>query len=561
MSSPAIIFESPYPQPFLPNTSVFHYLFPDVVGGSPLAPLDPSLPAYIDGLDGRVLTRADVVDGALRFATGVRSLGVGRGDIALLWGLNSLEWARAMYGSFAAGLTVSPANAGYSAGEIAHQINDSGASILFLCPTLLPVLEKARPLLKRAFPADRVVLLARETSGTHHTVADLIASEPGEAERFNGVQAHNTAIMCYSSGTTGLAKGVETTHHNLTSELQALNAGSRQLISGEDVILGVLPFSHIYGLGMNFLQPAAKGCPVVVLPRFNEIPALEAIQKYRITHALIVPPIVVTLLNSKNVPNYDLTSLKTVVSGAAPLGGEIADAFAKLIPGVIMLQAYGNTETSPVVMTAHAHEFAETPGSVATCGKLLPTYQARVVSESGADVGINERGELWVRGPTIMKGYLNNPEATAKAIVHGGWYRTGDVVVVNQGGWYEVVDRVKELIKYKGFQVPPAELEALLLQHPEVVDVGVIGIYDKSQATELPRAYLVTRDKLDARREAALGKHVAEWVAGRVANHKKLRGGVRIIEAIPKSASGKILRKELRVLAEAEPKVEGRSRL
>ncbi|BEJ11435.1 hypothetical protein CspHIS471_0108570 [Cutaneotrichosporon sp. HIS471] len=561
MSSPAIIFESPYPQPFLPNTSVFHYLFPDVVGGSPLAPLDPSLPAYIDGLDGRVLTRADVVDGALRFATGVRSLGVGRGDVALLWGLNSLEWARAIYGSFAAGLTVSPANAGYSAGEIAHQINDSGASILFLCPTLLPVLEEARPLLKRAFPANRVVLLSRETSGTHRTVADLLASEPGEAERFDGVNAHNTAIMCYSSGTTGLAKGVETTHHNLTSELQALNAGSRQLISGEDVILGVLPFSHIYGLGMNFLQPAAKGCPVVVLPRFNEVPALEAIQKYRITHALIVPPIVVTLLNSKNVPNYDLTSLKTVVSGAAPLGGEIADAFAKLIPGVIMLQAYGNTETSPVVMTAHAHEFAETPGSVATCGKLLPTYQARVVSESGADVGINERGELWVRGPTIMKGYLNNLEATAKAIVHGGWYRTGDVVVVNEGGWYEVVDRVKELIKYKGFQVPPAELEALLLQHPEVVDVGVIGIYDKSQATELPCAYLVTREKLDARREAALGKHVAEWVAGRVANHKKLRGGVRIIEAIPKSASGKILRKELRVLAESEPKVEGRARL
>jgi acyl-CoA synthetase (AMP-forming)/AMP-acid ligase II len=211
-------------------------------------------------------------------------------------------------------------------------------------------------------------------------------------------------------------------------------------------------------------------------------------------------------------------------------------------------------------MTAHAHEFAETPGSVATCGKLLPTYQARVVdTDTGRDVGVGARGELWVRGPTIMKGYLNNPEATAKAVVRGGWYRTGDVVVVNAAGWYEVVDRVKELIKYKGFQVPPAELEALLLQHPEVVDAGVIGIYDKAQATELPRAYIVARERLDARREAALRTHVAEWVAGKVANHKKLRGGVVVVEAIPKSAAGKILRKELRALAEAEaPKAEAR---
>ncbi|CAK9785929.1 acetyl-CoA synthetase-like protein [Cutaneotrichosporon oleaginosum] len=560
-SPQAIIFESPYPQPFLPNSSVFHYLFPDIVGASPLPPLDPALPAYIDGLDGRVLSRADVVDGALRLATGVRGLGAKRGDVALLWGLNSLEWARAIYGCFAAGLTVSPANGGYSAREIAHQINDSGASILFICPTLLPVLEEARPLLKRAFPAERVVLLARETvpaARAHLTVGDLLTSEPGHAERFDGVDAHSTAIMCYSSGTTGLAKGVETTHHNLTSELQALNAGSRQLVSGVDVILGVLPFSHIYGLGMNFLQPAAKGCPVVVLPRFNEIPALEAIQKYKITHALIVPPIVVTFLNSKHVPNYDLSSLKTVVSGAAPLGGEIAAAFAKLIPGVVMLQAYGNTETSPVVMTAHADEFASTPGSVATCGKLLPTYQARIVAE-GRDVGVGERGELWVRGPTIMKGYLNNPGATAAAVLPGGWYRTGDVVVVNADGWYAVVDRVKELIKYKGFQVPPAELEALLLQHPQVVDAGVIGIYDSAQATELPRAYVVASEKLDARRQAALGKHVAEWVAAKVANHKKLRGGVRVVDAIPKSAAGKILRKELRLLAEAEaPKAEAR---
>lgn len=456
-----------------------------------------------------------------------------------------------------------------SAREIAHQINDSGASLIFICPTLLPVLAEAQPLLKRAIPDSRIILLSPSRSpivstsssspsapnppSPHVTLADLLTAPPGEAERFDGPASHSTAILCYSSGTTGLAKGVETTHHNLTSQLQALNAGARQLHSGVDVVLGVLPFSHIYGLGMNFLQPLTRGVPVVVLPRFQEIPALAAIEKYRITHALIVPPIIVTLLNSPNVAKYDLSSLKTVVSGAAPLGGEIAAAFAKLIPGVNVLQAYGNTETSPVVLTAHAEEFAQTPGSVATCGRLLPFYQARIVSETG-DVGVGQRGELWVRGPTVMKGYLNNPAATASAVVEGGWYRTGDVVVRDEKGWYKVVDRVKELIKYKGFQVPPAELEALLLQHPEVIDAGVIGVYDAAQATELPRAYIVPRQRLGAREERVLVKHVADWVAGRVANHKKLRGGVVVVDAIPKSAAGKILRKELRALAERDEK-------
>lgn len=287
--------------------------------------------------------------------------------------------------------------------------------------------------------------------------------ERDQAERFDGAESNETTLLCYSSGTTGLPKGVETTHHNLTSELQALNSGSRQLVSGQDAVLGVLPFSHVYGFGMVFLQPLVRGVPVVVLPRFQEIPALEAIQKvssqadwsdqqYKVTHALIVPPILIILVNSVNVRRYDLSSLRTVVSGAAPLGAELAEEFAKLIPGVIMMQAYGNTETSPVVSCAHAEEFAGRPGSVGTVGKLLPTYQARLVGDDGNDVGNGERGELWVRGPTVMKGYLGNPEATKKAIAPGGWYRTGDVCVRDSDGWYTIVDRVKELIKYKGFQ-------------------------------------------------------------------------------------------------------------
>ncbi|EKD01167.1 AMP binding protein [Trichosporon asahii var. asahii CBS 8904] len=544
---PPTIYKSDYPAPPLPTCSVFHYLFPAVDGQSPLERFDPALPAYIDGLDGRVLTRGELRDGATRLAGGLRQLGLDREDVALLWGVNSLEWAKAVYGCMAGGLTVSPANVAYSPKELAHQINNSGAQIAFIDEALLDRFNEARPLLEREFPPERVILLSKTpVAGPHRSVTE-ITGEPTE-EFFDGERSHATAWLCYSSGTTGLPKGVETTHYNSTSELQALNVGARQIRSGHDVVLGVLPFSHIYGLGMVFLQTIAQGCPVVILPRFQEIPALEAIQRFRVTHALFVPPIILTLLNSPNVRKYDLSSLETITSGAAPLGGEIADAFGKLLPGVTIIQAYGITETSPVVCTARADEFAARPGAVATCGKLLPNYEARLVAD-GVDVPAGERGEIWVRGPTVMKGYLKNREATRKAIAPGNWYQTGDIAVRDADGWYTIVDRVKELIKYKGFQVPPAELEALLLLHPDVIDAGVVGVYDASQATELPRAYIVAREGAET---AALGRNVAAWVAAQAANHKRLRGGVVIIDQVPKSAAGKILRKELRVRAQAE---------
>jgi len=447
--------------------------------------------------------------------------------------------------------------------EIAHQINDSGASFILIDPSLLPTLDEARPFLRRAFAPERVILLSKTpaagstTGSSYKTIHELLNNAPGVSERFDGDAADTTALVCYSSGTTGLPKGVETTHYNITSEIQSLSTGARHLLSGFDVTLGVLPFSHIYGLVMQFLQPITVGVPVVVLPRFQEIPVLEAIQKYKITHAFFVPPIFIILLNSNNVAKYDLSSLATVFSGAAPIGGEVSEAFAKKLD-VVVLQAYGNTETTSTVTAGLTHEFLKRPGAISTVGKLMPTYQARLVDEDGEDHP--ERGELWVRGPSVMKGHLNNPEATKKALAPGGWYRTGDVCVRSEDGWYTVVDRIKELIKYKGFQVPPAELEALLLQHPDVLDAGVIGVYDKSQATELPRAYIVARGFEaggNGEAEQKLGREIAAWVAGRVARHKRLVGGVILIPEIPKSPSGKILRKELRVRAEKEIEAYG----
>ncbi|BEI81478.1 hypothetical protein CcaverHIS002_0206380 [Cutaneotrichosporon cavernicola] len=555
---PEVIYDPNYPAPdVLPESGFYDYLFGDE---SPLGKFDKSLPAYIDGLDGRVLTRGGLENSCLRLVSGLRALGVQRNDVACLWGLNSLEWARTAYGCLAAGVTVSPANYAYAAHEIAHQLNDSGAGIIFLDPTLIPMFDAARKEIKRPFSNERVILLCtperKPKELAQYKAFEEILGARAEPEHFTGSQIRDTAFLCYSSGTTGLPKGVMTTHNNMTSQLQALNIGYEQLESGRDTVLGILPYSHIYGLTIVFFQPFTVGVPLVVLPRFEEISVLSAIQKFKITHGLIVPPIIIILLNSSNVDNYDLSSVRTFMVGAAPTSPELSESFSRRFPHITLTQGYGMTECSP---TTHVCNGAEVAGRAGWIGRLLPTFQARLVTEDGVDAAHGERGELWVRGPSVMKGYLNNPEATEKTMAPGGWYKTGDVLITDDQGWYKVVDRVKELIKYKGFQVAPAELEGLLLQHDKVADVGVIGVWEESQATELPRAYIVPKPSADLKSGAAreaFRAEIASWLADRVAQHKRLRGGVVIVETIPKSPSGKILRKDLRVRAQAERDAE-----
>lgn len=260
---------------------------------------------------------------------------------------------------------------------------------------------------------------------------------------------------------------------------------------------------------------------------------------------------------------FNLKSLKLLTSGAAPLGGPLVKAVqAKLTSvgaTVDVTQGYGLTETSPVTHFLPPKDCNRKLGSI---GVLLPNLEARLViadtSEadgSGDDAAPGQPGELWVRGPSIMKGYMNNPSATADAITPQGWFRTGDIAISDEEGYYYIVDRKKELIKYKGFQVPPAELESVLLEHPEIADAAVIGINDEKEATELPRAYIVAANpgsfKSDADK-AKFAKDVQDWIKTKVARHKFLRGGVVIIDIVPKSAAGKILRRELRELAKQE---------
>lgn len=270
------------------------------------------------------------------------------------------------------------------------------------------------------------------------------------------------------------------------------------------------------------------------------------IQEHRITFAFIVPPVVLLLSKHPVVDKYDLSSLQMMNSGAAPLTHELVNAVYKRIK-VPVKQGYGLSETSPTTHTQPSEDWDKTIGSV---GRLLPNQIAKYMSPEEKELPIGEVGELWIKGPNIFKGYLNNPEGTKNALTEDGFFKTGDVGYQDKDGNFYITDRIKELIKYKGFQVAPAELEGLLASHPMIDDVAVLGIYNNDRATEEPRAYVVPAASVEASKKTE--DDIVAWLAAKVANHKRLRGGVRFVDAIPKSPSGKILRRVLKVRAQEE---------
>jgi 4-coumarate--CoA ligase len=282
------------------------------------------------------------------------------------------------------------------------------------------------------------------------------------------------------------------------------------------------------------------------MPKFDLQDFCSFIQDLKITFTYVVPPIVVLLGKHPIVSKYDLSSMRMMNSGAAPLTQELVDAVYSRLK-IPIKQGYGLSETSPTTHTQPWDDWKRTIGSV---GTLLPYQEAKYMSPDETEVAPGEAGELWIRGPNIFKGYLNNPEGTAHALTADGYFKTGDIGYQDKDGYFYITDRIKELIKYKGFQVAPAELEGILVSHPDVDDVAVIGIYDREQATELPRAYIVPKNGLGKGEKEA--EEIATWLAGKVAHHKKLRGGVKFVDEIPKSASGKILRRVLKLQAQQE---------
>jgi acyl-CoA synthetase (AMP-forming)/AMP-acid ligase II len=484
-------------------------------------------PALIDGPTGRTVTYAELDRGVRALAAGLASRGFGKGDVLAIHMPNLPEYAIVFHGVASAGGKCTTVNPLYTAAELTHQLKDSGARMLV---TVAPFLDVANEAARNAGVED--VFVVGEAEGAARFTELL--GDPAGAPEVEIDPANDLAVLPYSSGTTGLPKGVMLTHRNLVANLVQVQESFP--IADDDTLVGVLPFFHIYGMTVIMNQGLLAGATIVTMPRFDLDQFLGLIAEHGVTRAYVVPPIALALAKHPAVDDSDLSSIRTIMSGAAPLGAELAEQVAGRI-GTTVVQGYGLTETSPVTHMNTPKE--NRPGTI---GRAIADTECRIVDpESGDDVEEGERGELWVRGPQVMAGYLNNDEATAATIDGDGWLHTGDIAVRDADGWYSIVDRLKELIKYKGYQVPPAELEALLITHPEVADVAVIGVPD-DECGELPKAYVVPAGD-DLETDALM-----EWVGEQVAPQKRIRL-VEVTEEIPKSPSGKILR---RVLVEQE---------
>ena len=522
------MFTSPYPSVDIPDLSIYDYLFGDIDES------DRDRPAVIDGTTGEatsyrtLIAQIDAVAGALA-ARRVQS-----GTVVGLLSPNSPAFTSVFHGILRAGATVTTINSMYTPDEIERQLLDSGATWFITVAALLPGAVRAA----EAVGIDRAHLIVIDGAEGHPSLADLLA-EDAPAPDVQIRAATHVAVLPYSSGTTARPKGVMLSHTNLVANVEQ----ARNLIgvTPDDRVLALLPFYHIYGmtvlLNLAFKQRAA----LVTMAKFDFVEFLRMMQDHRCTFVFIAPPIAVAAAKHPLIDSYDLTSVHTIFSGAAPLDGALAAALAARLDCRV-LQGYGMTEASPVT---HVIPFDAPHLSRASVGVTLPNMECKLISsETGLEIelpteGVSERGELLVRGPNVMLGYLGNPEATRETIDADGFLHTGDIVTVSSIGEVTIVDRSKELIKYKGYQIAPAELEALLLTHPHVNDAAVIGVND-DDGQEIPKAFVVIT--ADA---GLTAEDIMTFVAERVAPHKKVRR-VEFIEAIPKSAAGKILRKDLR---------------
>ena len=513
------MYTSPLPQVEIPTSAVTPYVL------SRVAELADH-PAIIDGPTGRSYTYSQLAEATARFAGWLHSRGFGKGDVLGILLPNLPEYFIVFHGAATVGATVTTINPTYGPQEVAFQLNDSGATLLVTIPLFVPTAEDA---VAQSAVTDIVVIGESET---HIQFSDALAAGP-----FDGQAPVDTArdvvVLPYSSGTTGLPKGVMLTHRNLTANMAQVEHILR-VEAGVERVIAVLPFFHIYGMQVLMNNVIQRGGTVVTMPRFDLAEFLRILQDHAITIAYLVPPVVLALAKHPMVDDYDLSSLRLIFSGAAPLSGELANEVRQRLD-VAVLQGYGLTETSPVT-----HSTPEGTYNPASVGVTISNTETRIVDPAtGDDLGVGLDGEIWIRGPQVMQGYLNNPEATAATIDADGWLHTGDIGHFDDNGLLFIVDRLKELIKYKGFQVPPAELEGILLTHPAITDAAVIGIPDV-EAGEIPKAFVVAApgSGLDA-------QAVMDYVGEHVASYKRVRE-VEFIDAIPKSASGKILRRELR---------------
>jgi 4-coumarate--CoA ligase len=452
---------------------------------------------------------------------------------------NIPEYPIVLLGAAQAGLRITTCNPNYTPDEIKRQLLDSESRIVFTSRDLLPFVRQATdvPIVEIS---DRNDVTAGAIS--FHEVASAEGCEP-----VSDVNVDDVIFLPYSSGTTGLPKGVQLTHYNVVANLCQITAPHFGLIrSGheQDVIPGFLPFFHIYGLVVVLLQALVQGAKVVVMPKFTSDNFIKLLKNYKTDVLFGIPLVVIMANNHPAIKREDLMSIRTLMSGAAPLGASDVELFrSKTKNKINIIQGYGMTETSPV--TVIQSNSLENGIKIGGSGFLVPNTEAKIIPVDGSSklgLGPNQSGELVIKGPQVMAGYYNNPEANSDIFLEEGWLKTGDIAHYDEHEHFYVTDRLKELIKVKGFQVPPAELEAVLRTHPSVDDVGVVGIPHPALG-EAPKAFVVLKPG-----QSVKPAEIQEFVAAKVAKHKHLMGGVVFVEEIPKNPSGKILRRVLKNL-------------
>jgi acyl-CoA synthetase (AMP-forming)/AMP-acid ligase II len=516
-----MIFHSPYPHISIPDTSLTEFILQRAAERG-------DKPALIDGPSGRAITYAELSRLVPRAAAGLAVRGCRKGDVCAIFSPNLPEYGVAFHAAACIGAITTTVNPLYTPAELAHQLNDAGARFLFTVPPLLSVVEAARA----ETNVEQVFVFGAAAGATPFAELLACADEPPRVEID---PAADLVALPFSSGTSGWPKGVMLTHRNMVASISQLHAVGA--IKETDRLICIVPCAHLYGLHVIMNWSLYEGATVVLMPRFDLTQFLQIMQDYQITRAPLVPPLVRVLARHPAVEQFDLSHLTDIHSGGAPLqAGDAAACTARLHCQISY--AYGQTEVSPLSHMSNGHNVKHEQGAV---GYLLPNTESRIVDwETGVELGPHERGEVRTRGPQVMRGYLHQAGATNEAFDAEGWLCTGDVGYADEDGHFYIVDRMKELIKYHGLQVAPAELEALLLSHPAVADAAVIPSVD-AEAGEVPKAFVVLHG-------AATAEELMAFVAARVAPQKKVRR-VEFVEQIPRLPSGKILR---RILLERE---------
>ncbi|KAK1363941.1 4-coumarate--CoA ligase [Heracleum sosnowskyi] len=524
-----IIFRSKLPDIDIPKHLPLHsYCFENISKFS-------SRSCLINGATGQIYTYSDVELISKKVSSGLNKLGIHQGDTIMLLLPNTPEFVFAFLGASYCGAISTMANPFFTSAEVIKQVKASNAKLIITQATYVDKIKE--------YACEnnlKIMCIDSAPEGCLH-FSELSQADEKDMPEVE-INPDDAVALPYSSGTTGLPKGVMLTHKGLvTSVAQQVDGENPNLyMHSEDVMLCVLPLFHIYSLNSVLLCGLRAGTAILIMQKFDIVPFLELIQKYKVTIGPFVPPIVLAIAKSPVVDNYDLSSVRTVMSGAAPLGKDLEDAVRAKFPNAKLGQGYGMTEAGPVLAMCLA--FAKEPFEIKSgaCGTVVRNAEMKIVDpDTSISLPRNQRGEICIRGDQIMKGYLNDPESTERTIDKEGWLHTGDIGYIDDDDELFIVDRLKELIKYKGFQVAPAELEAMLLTHPNISDAAVVPMIDK-KAGEVPVAFVVRSNGSSTTED-----EVKQFISKQVVFYKRVYR-VFFVDSIPKSPAGKILRKDLR---------------